>query len=446
MTELFYAVLKAGFQGSIVILVVMLLRLLLKNAPKSLFCLLWLLAGLRLALPFEIESSLSLQPTYPVFQEVEREEITGPRGEILDKHGDVIVGNVELTPNLPEGEMLPTAPVFQAEKPVENPTSLSFADVAVPVWILGLTAMLTASAASYFRLKGRVREAYLIEKGCFECSGLETAFVLGFLPPKIYLPAGLSEEEKRFIYDHENTHIARGDHWFKLLGYAVLSIHWFNPLVWLGYHLLCRDMELACDEHVVRNMNLTERKAYAAALVSCGSHTVGLAACPVAFGESNPKKRILNVLNYKRPGFWISLAAVIAVAFVAVCLLTSPGEEQPPEEPDTNPWNLEMQVSDVTPGGLTVKFIQSGEFPGCENAVLQYGNAYTLEVNRDGQWVDVEIIPNTESATYNLVVFPMVLNATTDCHVNWELRHGKLPTGHYRIAMPVTLFRGGRRL
>ena len=226
MTELFYAVLKGSFQGSIVILAVMLLRLLLKKAPKSIFCLLWLLAGLRLALPFEIESSLSLQPAYSFSQEAEGEESMGARGEILDKHGDVIVGNVELTPNPPEP--IPEVPEgnwedIQTETflyKVENGTvigPLTWTDIAVPVWLLGTTLMLAACAFSYWKLKRRVREAYLIENGCFECPGLETAFVLGFFSPKIYLPNGLAEQETRFIYEHENTHIARGDHWCKLL-------------------------------------------------------------------------------------------------------------------------------------------------------------------------------------------------------------------------------------
>lgn len=329
MTNLFYDVLKASFQGSIVILAVLALRLLLKKAPKSLFCLLWLLAGLRLALPFEIRSSLSLQPEYDFAPQTQWEQVEqGLRGEILDQHGDVLVEK-PLQPGpatIPEGkweDLQSESILYKVENGVIT-GPVHYGDIAAQIWILGMAVMLTASGASYLRLKRRVREACLTENGCFECPGLETAFVLGFLPPKIYLPLGLTEWEKRFIYDHEKTHIARGDHWFKLLGYLVLSIHWFNPLVWLSYHLLCRDMELACDEHVVRNMTLQERKAYSAALLSCGSHTARIAACPVAFGESNPKKRIMNVMNYKKPTFWISLLAVIAVIFVSVCLLTSP--------------------------------------------------------------------------------------------------------------------------
>lgn len=334
MTELFSAILKASVQGSIVILAVVLLRFLLKKAPKSLFCLLWLLAGLRLVMLFEIPSPLSLQPrledtniSIQAQQPVHVLDITiqNPEGQPLETPADPV-----LPPEVPEGnwENLQTDsyPYWVEDGVIAGP--LDFTNIAAWVWLLGAAGMLIASLVSYWKLKRRVREGYLIENGCFECPGLDTAFVLGFLPPRIYLPMGLSDQEKKFVFDHENTHIARNDHWFKVLGYVILSIHWFNPLVWLGYGLLCRDMELACDEHVVKYMTLPERKAYSAALLSCGGRSARIAACPVAFGESNPKKRILNVLNYKRPSFWIVLLTIIAVIFVSVCLLTSPSMEE----------------------------------------------------------------------------------------------------------------------
>ncbi len=446
MTALFYAVLKASFQGSIVILAVLALRLVLRKAPKSLFCLLWLLAGLRLALPFEIQSSLSLQPNYDfaaqnVLQTPDAE--TG-REDILNDHGDVLVG-IQTAPQSPAET--PTLPGDSWENNQSEDilygeeggtvTALTLADIAAPIWLLGVACMAAASAVSYIRLKRRVRESCRIENGCFTCPGLDTAFVLGFLPPKIYLPAGLTEQEKTFIYDHENTHIARHDHWYKLLGYLVLSIHWFNPLVWVGYSLLCRDIELACDEHVVRNMSLAERKAYSAALLSCGSHTARLAACPVAFGESNPKKRILNVLNYKRPTFWITLLAVIAVVFVGVCLLTSPKNQE--DAPEERLWNLEMAVSDVTPSGLTVRFIQHGPFLGGDRAKLMYGSHYTLEKWVDGTWEAVEMLPQEQEVGWTLLAYLIEVNSTKTISIDWEWLYGELPAGQYRIGKNVDL-------
>ena len=446
MTQAFYAILKAGFQGSIVILAVIALRLLLKKAPKSLFCLLWLLAGLRLALPFEIQSPFSLQPRLEntnigiqAQQPVQVPDILiqNPEGQPLETPAEPII-----PPELPAGNggnVQTDSYIYGVEDGIVEP--IRYGDIAARVWLLGAAVMLAASVFSYFRLKRRVREGYLIENGCFECPGLDTAFVLGFFPPRIYYPMGLTDQEKKFIFDHESTHIARHDHWFKVVGYVILSIHWFNPLVWLGYSLLCRDMELACDEHVVRYMTLPQRKAYSAALLSCGGRTARIAACPVAFGESNPKKRILNVLNYKRPGFWITLLAVVAVVFVSVCLLTSPEgqENEPPEEVS---WNLEMKVTDVTPSGARVEFIQSGPFWGYDRAELKFGTYYSLEKWTGENWEPVEIQYQENDIGWTTQAFLINRNDTTSQQVNWAWLYGELPPGRYMIGKSVDLFRG----
>ena len=443
MTELFSAVSKASFQGSIVILAVIALRFLLKKAPKSLFCLLWLLAGLRLVMLFEIQSPLSLQPrledvniSIQAQQPVQTPNISvqNPEGQPLETPAEPVV-----PPEMPEGnwDHFQTDSYIYGEKDGVITGPVDPVSIAAWVWLLGAAVMLSASAFSYWKLKRRVREGYLIENGCFECPGLDTAFVLGFFPPRIYLPMGLSGEEKKFVFDHENTHIARNDHWFKILGYGILSIHWFNPLVWLGYSLLCRDMELACDEHVVKYMTLPQRKAYSAALLSCGGRTARFAACPVAFGESNPKKRILNVLNYKRPSFWISLLAIVAVIFVAVCLLTSP--ENKTEVPEDASWNLEMKVTDVSAKGLTVKFVQNGIFRGSDRGQLMYGTDYSLERLEAGGWVEVETLSQENPVGWATVGYTIEINSIANHHIDWDWLYGELPAGQYRIGKSVTL-------
>ena len=447
MTELFSAILKASFQGSVVILAVVLLRFLLKKAPKSLFCLLWLLAGLRLVMLFEIPSPLSLQPrledtniSIQAQQPVQVPDITiqNPEGQPLETPATPV-----LPPEVPEGNwenvQSDSYPYWVEDGVITGP--VNFGNIAAWVWLLGTAGMLIASLVSYWKLKRRVREAYLIENGCFECPGLDTAFVLGFLPPRIYLPMGLSDQEKKFVFDHENTHIARNDHWFKVLGYVILSIHWFNPLVWLGYSLLCRDMELACDEHVVKYMTLPERKAYSAALLSCGGRTARIAACPVAFGESNPKKRILNVLNYKRPSFWMVLLAVAAILFVSVCLLTSP-ENQVEEPEEETKWNLEMEVSNVSPSGATVNFIQNGPFAGYERAELQFGSDYSLEKWTGNNWEPVEMLPQEYDVAWTMEAYIISRNGTTAQHIDWTWLYGELPPGRYMLGKSVNLFRG----
>lgn len=337
--------LRLSTQGSIVILAVAALRLVLKKAPKRLICLLWLLAGLRLLLPFQIESSLSLQPRQAagVLPAVRQDDDYGEaRGEILDAEGNLLAGKpLESSPG--RGEISDSEGNVLAEKPLKDPSGrdeilddqgqqiigttnkTDWTNFLPYIWLLGVAAMGASSVAAYLRLKKRVRDSVVLEEGVWVTGSIDTAFVLGFFRPRIYLPVWLEEGHREFVLAHERSHIARRDHWWKLLGYVALSLHWFNPIVWLGYILLCRDLEMACDENVVKAMDLSRRKAYSAALVSCSAVHHTIAACPVAFGEICVKKRVKNVLNFKKPGFWITLAAVLAAISVAVFLLTSPG-------------------------------------------------------------------------------------------------------------------------
>ena len=324
MNILFSNLLQVSLQGSIVIFAVLLLRLALKKAPKRTICLLWLLAGLRLLVPVQIESPVSLQPDYqPMAWEQTGDALSVPeddnvrgRGEILDSQGKILVG-----------------------KPLETGTPAADAE-AVPdwkvwipyLWLSGVAAMGMVSLLSYLQLKERVKDSVILSEGVWICSRIDTAFVLGFLKPRIYLPVGLTEQERAFVVAHERSHIARRDHWWKPLGFALLAVHWFNPLVWLGYVLLCRDLEMACDEAVVATMDLHQRKAYSEALVSCSAIHRTIAACPVAFAEVSGKERVMHVLSFKKPAFWITLLAVAAGIFVAVFLLTSPEKAPEPVE------------------------------------------------------------------------------------------------------------------
>ena len=342
MEILFKNVLTASFHGSVVILAVLLLRLLLRKAPKKYVCMLWILAGLRLLLPFQLESRLSLQPEPQVVAQTVT-AVAGPRMTVLPPE---LLGGIEVHPAEPvQQEQSPEqvhtgapteAPVTQqTDTPPTEPIVTVVPEepfnwrALIPwVWLTVATVFAVYSFGAYFRLKRKVRLAVKIPGG-WECAGIDTAFILGFVRPKIYIPTGISREDRRHILAHERTHLEKGDHWVKMLGYIALAVHWFNPLVWLSYFLLCRDIEMACDERVVRFMELEDRKRYSAALLHCSTNKAHYTACPVAFGEVNVKQRILGVLNYRKPGFWISLVSVVAIVFVAVCLLTSPKEEVP---------------------------------------------------------------------------------------------------------------------
>lgn len=269
----------ASIHGSVVILAVILLRLVLRKTPRKYICLLWLLAGIRLLMPIEIRSDLSLQPAF----------------------------------TLPDMGL----------------ATLKWA--AVLPWIWGVIAACFGiySLVSYRKLKRKVVDAVKIQGG-WECDGIDTAFILGFIKPRIYIPFGMNGQARKHILEHERTHLDKGDHWIKMIAFLALALHWFNPLVWVAYILLCKDIEMACDERVVQFMEVDERKAYSAALLSCSSKQMHFSANPVAFGEVSVKQRIMNVLKYKKPGFWISLLGVLAFFFVAVCLLTNPAEKAEP--------------------------------------------------------------------------------------------------------------------
>ena len=269
--------LTASIHGSILIFAVLLLRLVLLKTPKKYICYLWLLAGIRLLLPIEIRSDLSLQPEFTLsFAKI---------------------------------------------------SSLKWAAVLPWVWAVIAACFAIYSLISYLKLKNQVRDAIRI-RGGWESDKIETAFILGFIKPKIYIPMGMDSQSRQNILAHERTHLDKGDHWIKMIGFLALALHWFNPLVWVAYILLCKDIETACDERVIRFMELDERKAYSSALLRCSSRRAHFAASPVAFGEVSVKQRILSILKYKKPSFWLSLLGVLAFFFVAVCFLTSPPAAQ----------------------------------------------------------------------------------------------------------------------
>lgn len=355
MTDLFPNLLTASFHGSIVILVVLVLRLILRKTPKKFLCLLWLLAFARLLLPFEIQSELSLQPdrqqlTQIVIQEPPQEAIKQPMPAVpadaaLPEDVQIVSGDAFTPPeSIPEGAEEMYAALY-AETPAQVHV-IHYDQIAANVWITVASLFLIYTLYSYIKLRLMVRESIMIPGG-WECDRIETAFILGFIRPKIYIPMGLSKMVRKHILAHERTHLEKGDHWFKMIGFIVLALHWFNPLVWIAYILLCKDIEMACDERVVQFMDLQERKEYSAALLNCSSNHIHFAACPVAFGEVSVKARIKSVLKYKKPGFWISLAGVIAIAFVAVCLVTSPA---PKEQGET----LAEPASAVTAEGAVI--------------------------------------------------------------------------------------------
>lgn len=410
MNTFFQSLLTASFHGSIVILAVILLRLLLKKTPKKYICFLWMLAGIRLLMPIPVTSRFSLQP---------------------------------------KGLTIPV--------PI-NPTAgllLLWAAVAA---VIGLVSVI-----SYARLQRQVRNAVKVPGG-WESDKIETAFVLGFVKPKIYIPTGMSSNTKKQILAHERTHLEKGDHWIKMIGFIALALHWFNPLVWIAYVLLCKDIEIACDQRVVQFMELDERKAYSSALLQCSTNRVHYAACPVAFGEVSVKYRIKSVLNYRKPGFWISLLGVAAVGFVTLCLITSPAEaaqvvidtqsalrqmsHQDPADfspaplPDAgeNPdWGVEVLMDTTSPTGGKLVYIIEERFMAASESI-EMANGFLEKWNGTG-W---EAVPSQsgngtlfEHASIGFATSRNEPALTWPNDLDWSLSYGSLPSGDYRIVQTI---------
>lgn len=311
MAAVFLKLLNLSISASWLVLAVLVLRLISKRSPKWVNVLLWGIVALRLVLPFSIESALSLIPSA---------ETVSPAAVQFDPaptitSGVSIIDNA-VNPSLSEHfAAVPTASV--------NPLYV-WTEIAGWVWLIGLGAMLLYALVSYLRLRRRVSVSLPIRDRIYLCDAISSPFILGVVKPHIYLPSGLDEVQRQNVLAHERAHLARRDHWWKPLGFALLAVYWFNPVLWLAYTLLCRDIELACDEKVIRDMDVAAKKAYSIALLSCSTHRNQISACPLAFGEVGVKERVRNALHYKKPAFWVVAASVAVCVVVAVCFLTDP--------------------------------------------------------------------------------------------------------------------------
>ena len=310
MSELFLKIVNMSISASWVVVAVLALRFCLKKAPKWVNVLLWGIVAARMVFPFSIESVLSLIPSA---------ETISPT-IMMEQSPSVQTGvpalNHVINPVI-SGSFTP-APGASA-----NPLQI-WIPVLTGIWLFGIAALFLYSAVSYWRLHRKVCEAVILRGNIYQSEKVCTPFVLGIIKPKIYLPYHMDSREMDHVIAHEQTHIRRKDHWWKPLGFLLLTIHWFNPLMWLSYVLLCRDIELACDEKVIGKMGNAQRADYTQALAACSVDRRLIAACPLAFGEIGVKERVKSVMNYKKPAFWIVLASVIVCAVIAVCFLTNP--------------------------------------------------------------------------------------------------------------------------
>ena len=354
MTKLFLTLLNIGIKAGWLILAVLLLRVILRKAPRWTVCLLWGVVALRLVFPFSIESVYSLIPsaqTVPMeIERMEKPEVYTGIG-FVDEHVNPVITS-QMAPEVEESV---------------NPMQIIIW-VAALVWIVGIVLFQTYTLVSYMELRRKVRisipfrssrqqlprqlewgENLKIYRKIYVCDQMKSPFILGILNPKIYLPAGMDEAAYENIIQHEATHLKRGDQFWKPLGYLLMSVYWFQPLSWVAYVFFCKDMELACDERATMGMQKSEKASYCQTLLACSTNRQILAACPVAFGEVGVKERVKHVLNYKKPAFGIVLVACVVCIVTVVCFLTNPKVENGNDTQSVN-GTEETAATDVVAG------------------------------------------------------------------------------------------------
>ena len=420
MAEVFLTLVNRGLSAGWLVLAVIAARFLLKKAPRWAVCALWGLVALRLLCPFSPESPLSLIPDA---QPVSPEAVWNT------------VPAVEMAPDATEA---PVSPVLEAVLPDGLPVSPTPAQRIVAaasiLWCAGLAGMALYTLVSHRRLSRRVKGAVRIDGNLYQGAAIPTPFVLGVLRPRIYLPNTLSREDMPYVIAHERAHIRRRDPLWKALGFGLLCIYWFQPLLWLGYALFCRDMELACDEKVASALSTSHRANYSQALLNCSAGRRFLAACPVAFGEVGVKERVKRVLSFRRPTLRAVLAAVLICAVIAVCFLTNPVT---PEPPKVTVAQMSITAEDVTPTGMTLTYHPDNAFQDVD-AVTD--SIYWLEKQNDSggwqvvqpnQWIEPVLQPVEAPGQRTIHVFVTDNNHRT---LDWPLL-GYLDAGQYRVGI-----------
>jgi len=318
MVELFLKLFNRSVQGVFLIVVVILMRFLLRKSPKWIHCLLWALVAVRLVCPISIESAFSLAPSpETVSTTYEGRPIIQSPILVIDHPMNTYLGDHYF-----EGIVVPTRE--QRSNPIM---------IVSDIWAVGAVILIVYTFASYFRVRWRVRESVHFRDIIYLCDRISTPFILGIIKPRIYLPSHLREEQLGSVIAHEQAHLKRGDHFWKPFGFCLLAVYWFNPFCLLAYVLLCRDIEMACDERVIKNMDLGQRKNYAKVLLSLSVPGKYISACPLAFGEIGVKQRIRSVLNHKKPAFWVTVVAIVTIVAASVLFLTNPKSSDSREDP-----------------------------------------------------------------------------------------------------------------
>ena len=408
MTQLFLKLLNMSITASWLVLAVILLRGILFKAPKWINCLLWEIVAFRLMIPVPLESVFSMIPSGEV---IPQDVVTSQAPAI---HSGIPAVNSAVNP-------------FLTEQVIAGNNKLdTLLTAASAVWVAGIVLLALYNLVTWFRLHRQVRVSICCRENIYICDDLQSPFILGVFKPRIYLPSGLDQTQWQDVLSHEYAHIKRRDHWWKPLGFFLLSIYWFNPLLWVAYVLLCRDIEKACDEKVISSMDAAGKRRYAETLVACSVHRRMIMACPIAFGEVSVKSRIKGILTYKRPAFWVVMISAAACLFTAACFLTDP-----------IPCSHEYDVQGTVAATCTKKGMQTNTCRLC-------GHSYTAPIDRIAHSYDT----GTVATEATCIRFGSIVYTCTGCgkeKAQTLAKTAHIPGGPYFIKAPHCTKTGEKR-
>ena len=442
MENVFLELFNMSITASWLVLAVLIFRFVFKKTPKSLRVVMWGLVAFRLICPFSFESVLSIIPTT---------ETLSP--QLVHSNSSVQVSGSKIL------DYVGNNPVFY-ELGIKN-GSVVFNEIGAPdcdfinplliityiasiIWIVGMAIMLLYTAISYLRIVKKVREATPLENNIWICDNISTPFILGFVKPRIFIPSSMNDEDLKFVIAHEKAHIKRGDHLWKPLGFLLLTVYWFNPVLWVAYILFCRDIELACDEKVIKQMCVEIKKSYSEALINCSVSRKTISACPLAFSETGVKGRIKSVLNYKKPAFWVIVVAVVSAIAITVCFMTNPEAKDNsvdllPKEYTKNQYGIKnvttgSEYEEVSIEPITISMVGDTRYINLlwENQTdrLAIFGEPSFIYRKDGnEWVEYKL---PEGYGWNMLGYMLNPKDTTTHKYNYSF-YEEFETGKYRF-------------
>ena len=401
MGAVFLKVLNMSITAGWFILAVLCIRLLFRKIPKWMNCLLWGVVAIRLICPFSIESPFSiLSSTEPIKSSAVVE------GEVRND-----IPSIDSRLTIVQNTINPILTETFAYNESDSVAPLQVVTYAAGlVWCCGMVLLIICAMGSVVKLHKLVNEAVCVRENIYICDAVKSPFILGIFRPRIYFSSALRKREMDYILAHESAHLKRKDHWWKALGYLLLCIHWFNPLCWVAYSLLCKDIELACDEKAAKNMTFHEKKEYAKVLLSCAGQRSLVMVCPLAFGEVGVKERVKSVLNYKKPTVWIMMAAAAVFVILAVCFLTNPtkgdvelqnpiDENKDVYESVNSPSTEQMPSEEMQEENDTIQNIMLYEQPESDKVcikvqpamIAEYAYYYYIPTDKDQEWLSAQV-------------------------------------------------------